>query len=773
MHTSQRELSTSKLFSDAVQYKVPRYQRRYVWDKTNWRALSEDIFALLGLELEGDIDSDSGFDFKPVVKLEDTSTEKDKKHFTGIIATRQISDRDIEIFEVIDGQQRLTTFQIIFCVIRDIFESKDLLKQAEEPQNFIVNDPNVVKRVVNRTGEETTYKFCPTEFDIKEFEKIANRKYGETISLASDEESYRIPDEHRIAINNKFTNGDSHNILDTYYYFYSLTMAYIHYSNDWKHNLDSLLVTVKSQLKVLLTTLEESDHSEKIFESINATGRKLAEFDYLRNNLFLRTRQLDDGTDNGKSHVKKFYDKYWHFENTHSYWDAERLETFLRVFLKAKLGPSFGTNEENGKDRKTFEVYQQFYYKKVKEKAIIGNFDEYEEECSVEYNQIKYEFHELARYSNTYQYADPEAESDRLWHRIRRRMEFYNDLKMKNFLPFILHLRWEAKKSINELEMVLKILESYIVRRMVEHGYDAYAKDTYAYDTLDKFFLKLIRGREFDINEFVESLSEWPDDEIIFMRKSDEEFVESTRPGVIRQRYSTDGALQKIANDTASTNTFSAQDRAWSLIRYIFYRIENHINKRNQLRFEDFLSYEPTRIGSINELDGVLANWLSIGNLTFRVEDEEIQSTMVDNVGFLETKIVLGTPPNSTLELNKEICKEHRWNIYQHNRHFRRLKEYFCQIWPDQKSVLKEISMQTFKPDENLIKTYIGEIKFWGGSLAVVECSDFEKPIQVEYDDFKDTDDQPIQIGQKVKFEISPIQKSGKFLKGINMIPIE
>ena len=33
------DMSVDKLFSGSLQYKVPRYQRRYVWDEGNWRTL--------------------------------------------------------------------------------------------------------------------------------------------------------------------------------------------------------------------------------------------------------------------------------------------------------------------------------------------------------------------------------------------------------------------------------------------------------------------------------------------------------------------------------------------------------------------------------------------------------------------------------------------------------------------------------------------------------------------------------------------------------------
>ncbi|MYA56674.1 DUF262 domain-containing protein [Candidatus Poribacteria bacterium] len=79
------------LFSGSrKQYKIPIYQRRYVWNRKNWDNLWIDVKHR----------SSNGL-------------------FTGIIVTRLQDDPgDLEIYDVIDGQQRLTTFQIILCVIR-------------------------------------------------------------------------------------------------------------------------------------------------------------------------------------------------------------------------------------------------------------------------------------------------------------------------------------------------------------------------------------------------------------------------------------------------------------------------------------------------------------------------------------------------------------------------------------------------------------------------------------------------------------------------------
>ena len=798
MKTSQQELNISKLFSHPVQYKVPHYQRRYIWNSTNWRTLSEDILAQLGLALKKWVDDHqyTQYTFEPLEQHEETSSpgkSYNKKHFTGILVTRNIGEGEPETFEVIDGQQRLTTFQIILCVIRDIFVSKGEPVRADLSQRLIMNEDNLVLL----TGPETAYKFCPTKFDSSEFEAVANKEYGEFISeRALDKKTNRLRRKIITDSRNEFTDSDKHSILDAYDYFYELTMAYIHRNEDdneddknevWKLELSKLLLTIRDQLRVVVTTLDDSDHSEKIFESINATGRKLAEFDYLRNNLFLRAKQLDD-PEKEVFHSDRFLRKYWTFENSHSYWSAEKLESFLQVFLMAKLGPGcFQSDEEDEKDRKkAFEVYQKLYYKKVKDKAIKPE------------EKVEYEFSELDRYSKAYRDADFDGlefvdQSDK----IRFHMKFYDDLNMPSLLPFILYLQCEVELTIDELETVFKILESYIVRRMlmVEYGND---KDEGLYERVYGYFSELIdenKNRRFNVKEFAQSLKDWPEDDQL-------------------------ASLFKItSNDTRESNRSWTQGHARFQLSYIFYRIERYANNKNKLSFTDFSStYEPTRIVSQQELQlpygdkvsdtdwkKLQDDWISIGNLAFSAENK-INPSEVDNFSFEDTRKVLSKEPNASLELNNEICKLNElevWGATQiHNRQ-EYLSRYFCDIWPDQKSILETISKQkrklekdvkpikpirkaislpktgvvttpkTVEKQDSKLKTCRGTVKNWMGSYGFIESGDLETIIEVGNSDFQDrTAANPVKQGQKVKFEIDQTQ-SGKNLKPINLVRIK
>lgn len=103
-------LNLDKIIVDKERfYQIPNYQRPYSWDKDN-------IAELIG-------DLSSSF-------LE----QKEEEYFCGSLVLVK-NDKD-KRFDVIDGQQRLTTFTILACVIRDLYfelledRTKDYIKDS-------------------------------------------------------------------------------------------------------------------------------------------------------------------------------------------------------------------------------------------------------------------------------------------------------------------------------------------------------------------------------------------------------------------------------------------------------------------------------------------------------------------------------------------------------------------------------------------------------------------------------------------------------------------
>lgn len=94
--TENRKLSD--IFGRGARYIIPRYQRDYVWGKTNWREFYVDIS----------------------FTLENESSIK-WSHFLGTIVLNRVDSPSslpgIDDYEIIDGQQRLTTAFILLCAI--------------------------------------------------------------------------------------------------------------------------------------------------------------------------------------------------------------------------------------------------------------------------------------------------------------------------------------------------------------------------------------------------------------------------------------------------------------------------------------------------------------------------------------------------------------------------------------------------------------------------------------------------------------------------------
>ena len=472
------------LFGAAVQYQVPRYQRRYVWDIANWSTLWEDILSQLNLRLIETLDggSTSNQREQPESTLSAGPEDDNKAHFTGLIVTRPISRGKLSRFEVIDGQQRLATFQIVLSVIRDICESKGHSELASEVDGHIVNTTTVVRRNISKIFPDPTYKFQTTAYDESAFRAVVEGKYGKVIPEAFDEATNLLQPELIDQARSKvFANlkDMSDNILDAYDYFYERIRIYVGEICDYSR-VDNLVSSIKSGFNLIHITLGSSDQSEEIFESLNATGRKLSEFDYLRNHLFLRAGKLGVDKDIGGFCSDNFYDQYWHFENAAHYWNADRLESFLRAFLIAKLGPE---NEEDA--LKSFDRYKNYSKTLTEEQR----------------QSVKYEFEQLKFYADSYQeMSDPASE-------IGKRMQFYDDLCLTRLDPFMLFLKHSLGLKSNELIDFCKVLESYIVRQVL-----CYGSWESCYRKINALFAEAMESRKFDINNFKESVR-CPNDE--------------------------------------------------------------------------------------------------------------------------------------------------------------------------------------------------------------------------------------------------------------------
>jgi hypothetical protein len=109
---------------NAFFYAVPNYQREFVWGEQQVRKLVDDIYN----------EFLSGGD------------QHQTEYFVGSMV---VCPRGDGTYEVIDGQQRLTTFFIFFCALREFFRSNE----NRAPQDL---HPKIATVRINERGEDET-----------------------------------------------------------------------------------------------------------------------------------------------------------------------------------------------------------------------------------------------------------------------------------------------------------------------------------------------------------------------------------------------------------------------------------------------------------------------------------------------------------------------------------------------------------------------------------------------------------------------------------------
>ena len=138
----------SEIFQAPIRLMVPLYQRPYVWEpERHWQPLWEDVEGVLDRHLDGDVES--------------------VRHFLGAIVLDQ---EDTPLGElprrlVIDGQQRLTTLQLLIAAAVQNAARDGVDQQARILKKLIENDPDLA------TGDET-FKVWPTNTDQAAFREV-------------------------------------------------------------------------------------------------------------------------------------------------------------------------------------------------------------------------------------------------------------------------------------------------------------------------------------------------------------------------------------------------------------------------------------------------------------------------------------------------------------------------------------------------------------------------------------------------------------------------
>lgn len=403
-----------ELFEPKRRYIIPLFQRQYVWSRDEqWEPLWEDIRA------------------KTEQHLADAPSTP---HFMGAIVTVgvQLFIKQVPSLNVIDGQQRLTTFQLFLAALRDVAQARGLADMAEDLKRHTLNPGQMTN------PEEEKFKVWPTAADQAHFRAV--------MTAGSPAEVFRLCGHEKAK---KAT--DLPNLAGAYVYFYEVLDSFAAENGDEQAatRLEAVQFALQQGLQLVAIELEGEEDPQVIFETLNARGEPLLPSDLLRNNIFLRATKAGEAP-------QALYDKYWapfdirtetDAKGKESYfWKVEerqgrlkraRLDLFLHHFLVLKTLGDVNIG-------RLYQTYKAWVLGPVKPFATV-----------------EAELAELSRYAAAFaQFFRPDAAT-----RLGRLAARLQELDTSTVYPLLLFLLVDAKLAPAELEGMLDDLESYLVRR--------------------------------------------------------------------------------------------------------------------------------------------------------------------------------------------------------------------------------------------------------------------------------------------------------------------
>ena len=260
------------LCDDERFYQIPDYQRPYSWDKDNVSDLISDLVTSYINNIE-------------------------ENYFCGSLVLVQ---GDKGRLDIIDGQQRVTTFTILACVIRDLYY--DILDEKQK---------DYIKLSIQDKYENTKrkLKFLTNDKYQLDFEETVLKK----INFISNKNDY----EKDFPKNRYLQNA--HFIRD------NIKENFVNF------NIDVNKFVIWLYEKVVLTTIlcPNADSAIRIFNVLNDRGMPLSPIDILKSSLMQRILNEED---------KNTFKVSWEAIITKLEFDDIAFEDMLNSYLYYKLG---------------------------------------------------------------------------------------------------------------------------------------------------------------------------------------------------------------------------------------------------------------------------------------------------------------------------------------------------------------------------------------------------------------------------------------------------
>ena len=403
-----------QLFEQQVRYEIPAFQRRYVWkQEEQWEPLWDDVEHLAQSIAEGG---------------------RTEPHFMGAIVLQQKqvpSGTRIQHRIVVDGQQRLTTLQLLVDAIQEVLEERGYTIPAERLEALVEN------RKAYRDGNpDNAFKVWPTIVDREAFRHAM-----------SNELSVKHFAESRIVQAHNYFKNQAKQWLDKF-------PGEIGTRDGAAEALERVVGT---ELQLVVIDLGATDDPHIIFETLNARGTPLLQSDMIKNKILHDANIQMEHEDSVSPDQRELWpfdeDDWWSWEVGRGVQRRPRIDLYLNHWLTLR-------------NRAEMKSYDEF-----------NAFDDYADKRKEAGETIRDVARDMKEIGEIFRDIEEERRTD-----IAKFLERRSAMNVGVVTPLLLWLL-SAKLPPATRVNCLKWIESFLVRRTVcDYNSRAY----------NKFFVSLI-----------------------------------------------------------------------------------------------------------------------------------------------------------------------------------------------------------------------------------------------------------------------------------------
>lgn len=429
MDATTYELRT--ILGNERRFLVPTFQRDYEWnEKQQWSLLFDDLIMTAGRLAAA----------RKQARLAGDSPARAEKrvspHFLGAVVLEQLPSKAGEIDQraVIDGQQRLTTIQLLLRALADVLAETGSSRVGQLRRLLFnpVDDPN--------NDPDWRYKLWPRRKD-REFWRAA---MNDNPAEAPGHHPYGKARQYfvsRVRLIVREVEGDSSETAKSPDK--EVDPVIESASSVEQVDLETLVDAAIGLFKIVSIDLDENDDPQLIFEVLNGRQTPLSAADLVKNLLFLRAEVAHE------SELEELHEKYWAPIET-DWWRTDvgrghaarpRRELLLAAWLSAQ------TTEEANVRHLYGEIRRYLSDREIPVREVLTQIGAYRDayRCIAEPDDVR----DGARTAAAY-----------------RRL---NRLGITTAYPLLLWLRTRPVQQLSQAdhELAVVAVETWVIRRML------------------------------------------------------------------------------------------------------------------------------------------------------------------------------------------------------------------------------------------------------------------------------------------------------------------